>query len=545
MGVSGTANQVVPIIRNDNNTRKDKLFSAGMNNQFEIDGQTRIALDLSYSTNKRRETVLETYAGYGLGVGGVTPDTQDVGRTFDSIDFNTPADGFPTYSEGLDYADASRVSLGDRAPWGGWGHDGAIRFPDVEEKVYSVELGFTKDVEGFFSGLDLGVNYTHRDKTKRVSDNDLFLKNGRQQTLVDPSFLKPATSLGFAGFGDVLSFNPSDLLDTYYDIVPIEDANFYDKNWDIQEDIFTLYAPANIDWGRLRGNVGLQIIPQKQESTGVIINGLDGGPVVPIPIKDGDQYTDVLPSLNLIYDLGGGHRFRAAAAKTTARPRLDEMRANVTPGFNSLVCSGQQSCPPGSIVNPFSASGGNPKLRPGRATAFDLAYEWYINQTSYLSIAGFYKDLKTYIYQQSGVFDFTGVPLPRSASSIPADVTISRLGQITLPANGKGGSIKGLEFSGAFNFGTIARPLEGLGVIGSLSLTKSNLNPTSNPDPDQSVRIPGLSGTSGQSATRPFITTGRAAGRTRSRKTAGVTSSRTGMGCMARGPIRSGGDQPP
>ena len=68
---------------------------------------------------------------------------------------------------------------------------------------------------------------------------------------------------------------------------------------------------------------------------------------------------------------------------------------------------------------------------------------------------------------------------------------ISPIGQITLPANGDGGTIKGVEFSGAIDLGTLFDPLRGLGFIGSLSLTDSNLNPADN---GQEVRIPGLSG---------------------------------------------------
>jgi iron complex outermembrane receptor protein len=495
IATGGTQVGAVPIVRNDNNRRNDELFSAGLNNEFRLDDRTQFFADLSYSMNKRDEQILETYAGYGLGVGGVTPTTPGVGRTLDNIAFETRADGFPTYGEGLNYADANRVSLGDRAPWGGWGHDGAIRYPKVDEKVYALDLRLTHEVEGFFSGFDVGVNWTHRSKAKTVSDNDLFLKNGRQQVLVDSSFLLTPTNLGFAGFGNVLTFNPADLLDRYYDIAPIRDANFYDKNWSILEDVITWHAKANIDWGRLKGNVGVQVVNQDQSSVGVVINGLEPGqPIVPQRIRDGASYTDVLPSLNLIYDLGGGHRFRFAASKTMARPRMDDMRANVAPGFNSLVCSGQP-CAPGTIVNPWSASGGNAKLKPWRADALDAAYEWYINPTTYLSIAGFYKNIKTYIYQQSGTFDFSGIPLPTTANAIPAGVVISNIGQITLPANGNGGSVKGLEFSGAFNFGTLTSILDGLGVQGSLSLTESNLNPTSNPDPTQAVRIPGLSGT--------------------------------------------------
>ncbi|RZJ00890.1 MAG: TonB-dependent receptor [Brevundimonas sp.] len=488
---SGTLNRGVPILRNDFNTRQDEIFSIGLNNEFTIDDRTRMVADLSYSNNRREETVAETYAGYGRGVGGVTPATPDVGRSFDTIGFQISDDGFPTYSEGLNYADASQVSLGDRAPWGGWGHDGSIRFPDVEESIYAIDLKGERDLDGFINKITVGVNHAQREKTKRVNDFDLFLNNGRQQVLVDPQYLVAPTSLDFAGFGEVLSVDLSRALDVYYRRAPILDANYFDKNWDIEERVTTLFGKLDFERGRFRGNIGVQAVLQQQESTGVVINGLEPGqPIVPISVTDGEDYTDILPSLNLIYDLGGGHRIRFAASKTMARPRMDEMRANVTPGFNSLVCTGQP-CLPGQTVNPWSASGGNPNLKPWRADAYDLAYEWYIDPTTYLSIAGFYKKLDTYIYQQSGVFDFSGIPLPTTASAIPPGVIISPLGQITLPANGDGGVVQGLEISGALNFGTLYDPLDGLGLLGSVSFTESDLNPS--PTGDE-VRIPGLSG---------------------------------------------------
>lgn len=482
---SGTLNNFVPQLRNDYNKRDDELFSAGLNSEFDATDRLRFVADFSYSKNDRDEQILETYAGYGLGVGGVTGATPNVGRTFDTIDFSIPFEGFPTYSEGLNYADASQVSLGDRAPWGGWGHDGAIRFPHVEEEVISVDLRATYEFDTFVDSIDIGVNRTEREKSKRVEDNDVFLLNGRQQILVDPQFLVSPTSLGYAGFGSVLSVNLPAAFDTYYTTSPILDANFFDKNWDVQENVLTGFVRANIDAGRLRGNIGVQVVRQEQESVGVIIQG---SPIVPTQIVGGAKYTDVLPSLNLSYELAEGHRIRLSASKTMARPRMDELRANITPSFG--LPSGPVA--PGTTLNPWTGSGGNPQLEPWRAKAIDLSYEWYISSDSYFSVAGFYKKLDNYIYSQTLPFDFTGVPIPTGAV-IPPGVIISPLGQMTLPANGQGGNIKGVEVSGALSFGLIADILDGFGFIGSLSYSDSNINPTSSTT--AAVRIPGLSGT--------------------------------------------------
>lgn len=483
-GTSGTLNNFVPQLRNDFNKRDDELFSGGLNAEFEATDRLRFAADFSYSKNERDEQILETYSGYGLGVGGVTGATPNVGRTFDTIDFRTPFEGFPTYSEGLDYADASQVSLGDRAPWGGWGHDGAIRFPHVEEEVIAIDLRGTLELGGFIESIDFGVNRTEREKDKFVDDNDVFLLNGRQQVLVDPQFLVDPTSLSFAGFGNVLSINLPAAFDTYYTTAPIRDGNFFDKAWNVQESVWTGFARANIESGALRGNVGVQVVRQTQESVGVVIQG---NPIVPTPIVGGAEYTDILPSLNLSYDLGGGHRIRLAASKTMARPRMDELRANLAPSFGIPASS-----MPGDVVHPWSAQGGNPQLEPWRAKAIDLTYEWYIDSSSYISVAGFYKKLDNYIFRQTIPFDFTGVPIPTGAI-IPPGVIIDPIGQRTVPANGQGGNVKGVEVSGALNFGLVTDVLDGFGFIGGFAYADSNISPSA--DPTKPARIAGLSGT--------------------------------------------------
>lgn len=508
VGVSGTVTGVAPQLRNDYNTRDDELFSAGLNAEFNMTDRLRFIGDLSYSSNKRDESITETYAGYGC-CGTITVNNGN--RVFDNIgwDISDMLDGgFPTYSEGLDYGDASQVSLGDRAPWGGWGHDGATKEPHVKEDVFALDLGFEYDLEGFFEQFDVGVNFTKRTKSKRVDEFDLMLKNGRLQTLVAAGDLVDPTSLNFAGFGNVLAVNLRDALPTYYDKIVFINNSTFDKAWSIDEEVLTLRAKATFNSGNLRGNIGVQAVQQRQSSSGSVINATLTPRVVE-PIQVSKEYWDILPSLNMIYELGGGHRIRLAAAEVMARPRMDELRASFIPSFPRNPCTPTAQVPTPCVVGVertglWSATGGNPQLEPWRAKAVDLAYEWYIDRTSYISVAGFYKKLDSYIYTQRQVFDFTGLPIPPSSlqtptqpNGLPPGVPVSPLGQIDQPANGQGGSIKGIEISGAFGFGKLVSALDGFGVIGSYSYTKSNLRPTASTDETvrQATRIPGLSGT--------------------------------------------------
>jgi iron complex outermembrane receptor protein len=487
--IADHVSNVVPQLRWDDNKRVDHLFSAGLNNDFRLAEHTHLIADLSYSSNKRNETDIEIFGGYGC---CQAPDNgTPTGRMFDSYDRSIPANGFLRDSNfGFDYADANQVSLGDRAAWSGYGSEGHIKSPHIKERLASGDLTLRQDFEGsgigrFFSSAEAGLDYTHRHKDKTVTELDLFLKNGRLQSLIDPEFLTGPTSLSFAGDMNILGVKVADLVNSgnYYDIVQLEDANHFDKAWDIKEDILTFKAKANIDSGDLHGNVGIQVVRQKQESTGLRINTAVS-PIELLDVQEGATYTDVLPSLNLYYDLDRHNRIRFALAKVMARPRMDDMRANLVPGFNGGACSGPARqnlppCGPGVTVNPWSASGGNPQLEPWRAKELDIGYEWFGGKASYFSVHGFYMWLDNYIYNQPIAVDFTGItPPPTELQNLQnqcAGCTISNIGTLTAPANGQGGWIRGVEVSGSFEFGRIASILDGFGAAGSVSYTDYKL----------------------------------------------------------------------
>ncbi|MGN6376076.1 MAG: TonB-dependent receptor domain-containing protein [Sphingomonas sp.] len=374
------------------------------------------------------------------------------------------------------------MRLGDPAAWGGWGHDGAIRFPDVRDRMYTADLRSDTDLEntglgGFLSDITFGVNYSDRRKDKAVDEYDLFLKNGRQPTTLDPADVMPSTSLGFAGIPGILTYDADAIYGKYYDMVPIKNSDNYNKNWSIGEKIVTIFSMAKIDAHlggiKLRGNAGVQIVHVTQDSSGYSVPGDITGstPITPAFSTVSASYSNVLPSLNLIFDLGSDVMVRVGAARTAARPRLDDLRSSVSAGVSQTTFL-------------WSGSGGNPYLRPWLADAYDLTLEKYFGNRSYFSVNGFYKKLNTYIYNQSVQFDFSNVP-----NTSPYDA-ISPIGLLTRPVNGQGGNIRGLEFSGTFDFGIIAKPLTGLGFTGSESLTWTGIKPSG---PDSMDELPGFS----------------------------------------------------
>lgn len=496
-----TISGIAPIIRNDNNLRRDEMFAFGSNNRFNI-GAWRSVIDFGYSRSVRKESIAETYAGYGT-------DPTPVSRTFDTIDEDIAFGDFPYLNPGLDYADADNVYLGDVAPWGGWGHDGAIRTPKVTDQLATARFSGVHDMDwAGFKSIELGVDYSHRTKTKGVAEWDLCLKGWDQVTpdchgtrvRVDDADLQEPTNLDFAGFGGVLSYDLGDVINKYYDKKPLLNDDNLNKYWQVDEELVTLFAKLNIDTTMgghgLRGNLGLQYVAAKQTAGGYDIyqHSTATTPSLGNWVETSENYGDFLPSLNLIYDIDDDSVFRFAMSRAMARPRMDDMRGTRNASV-PLPGSG------GTYEPHWSGSGGNPKLKPWIADGVDFSYERYFNKTSYIGIATFQKVLRTYIrnvtdpnfdFDANGFVNYTGAtPIPWPDSATYPGGAPANIGRFTQPQNGHGGNVSGIEFSGAIDGNMIWSGLDGFGLIGSFSRGWTNIQ---SGDPIDPSKLPGFSG---------------------------------------------------
>jgi iron complex outermembrane recepter protein len=184
-------------------------------------------------------------------------------------------------------------------------------------------------------------------------------------------------------------------------------------------------------------------------------------------------------------------KLRFGAAITVARPRLDELG-----GGASYAVTNDDTTP--QIIDGVSYywsrnGGGNPKLKPWKANNYDLSFEKYFGENKgYVSAAIYYKDLDTYIFNQSTVEDFSGVALPQVTDGTTfEDADANRLGISTLKSNGKGGYVRGFELTASLPFSLFADPLEGFGLIASGAKNKSSIiiNGALTPIPGLSTKI--------------------------------------------------------
>ncbi|HET8818778.1 MAG TPA: TonB-dependent receptor [Xanthomonadaceae bacterium] len=477
IAVEATFEGVRPIVRNDFNSTHDDLFSIGWNNEFKFNADWTMRVDAGHSSAKRNERILETYAT-------LHPDAPG-----DTVVARFNPDGYFDFDFGLDYGDPANLVLMDP---GGWGGDraqaGYLKDFEVEDTLSSLRLDFERSfVRGPIVGVDFGVNVTDRNKSRFSSENTLCTTAGctdNTPVAIPTAFVGGSTEFGFGGLPSLITLDPLGMVDGFYILLPKNHPDISNKNWEIDETVTTAYVQANVDtrWGSVpvRGNFGVQVVQADQSSTGV---ATFEGVALDEPSKRGATHTDVLPSLNLAFELPADQVLRLGVARQMARPRMDDLRANAGYGINRTSTCG--STPPPC----WTGGGGNPELEPWLANAYDLSYEKYFGDgAGYFSVAYFHKDLKSYIYNQSLPFDFSQLPLPDSVD--PADVPADPIGMFSQPANGEGGAIWGHEIALSIPLGILWQGLEGFGVVANYSDTNSTIQPLG---PGTTEPLPGLS----------------------------------------------------
>ena len=203
-------------------------------------------------------------------------------------------------------------------------------------------------------------------------------------------------------------------------------------------------------------NAGIRYVKTEQSS-----RGLNNGTMVSVS----RSYEDWLPAANIAFFPHRDVIVRASVADVVTRPSL----GNLTPG--------------GSVDGfNYRVSFGNPFLDPFRATAYDVAVEWYFAPQSVFSVAAFKKDVQSFPISQTitGTFASTGLPLSVIPPSSPAALQPERTEgwAISTIVNGTGASLKGIELSVQAPFTFLPGFLSHFGGIVNATFVDSSANYT-------------------------------------------------------------------
>lgn len=482
MIVAGTWDNIKGVVRNDLNKRDSNITAIGWNTEFVANDDWSFNLDLNYSKVERNDIILETNAGTGRNIAGA----------LDTLGFELTGDGVTRFTSQLDYSDPNLIKITSPQGWGGdvipGGQAGYMNTPSIEDEIKAVRFVTTRQLhQSPFSSIDFGVNYSEREKTF-VNDQYYLAVPGGGDLAIPTQFLMDPTDLGYLGISKVISYDALGVINSgALAKVRNPNADVAAGNWEVSEKVTTTFIRANIDhnlFGKpLTGNVGVQAVYTDQSSSGFSASQLAPGVSQTLAVSGGVDYLEILPSANFIVEAGDDFFVRFAAARTLARPRMDDMRASRNYSYNpALAQSGDIN------RSPWSGGGGNPELRPFIADVADISIEKYFaNRRGYVSLAAYYKNLESYVYNHNQVFDFTGYPI-----GVGNPEPVLREGLIGAPDNGDGGWIKGAEFAVSAPFDIFHPMLEGFGGQFSASWTDSEIQP----DPTQApTTLPGLSET--------------------------------------------------
>jgi len=505
---TGTFNNVpFVVVENYNNDRHAKIDSFGLNGDFKLTEQWNLNADVSYSKVKRADLRLESTAGPGKAGDATFPspaigvdltETGGDGRSY-------LAPNVALTDPNLSFADYGIVQLSDPGSWGGGTRrSGFVGYPEINDEIKAVRLTAKRTFEGPISDVSFGVNYADREKSKDPFQSLLYLPGNVSHEMVPEEFrtgIADAKGEFFGVPGGIVGYDAIGLWNSGF-WQPINAANdpnaapgdrIYDVTnaWTVNEKLTTAYVKFSLDshLGEypLRGNIGVQTVTADQDSLVGFVNGdTTGVQTLDVTYRhEGTKYTDILPSVNLALELPHDQKLRLGAATTVARPRMDEMGGGA--GYNVTPDSGTPTQGPnGQLLYWSRNAGGNPELKPWKANTFDLSWEKYFGENQgYISLAAYYKKLKTYIVNESFLFDFTGFELPAGAYTL-ADQ--NRFGVATQKVNGSGGYIRGFEATLSLPFSVVAEPLDGFGLIVSAASNRSVITING-----QDSAIPGLS----------------------------------------------------
>ncbi|HJV42736.1 TonB-dependent receptor, partial [Caulobacter sp.] len=374
------------------------------------------------------------------------------------------------------------------------GHEDT-HFIDNKSKVYMIATGdMTLDFRNGFSGRNTYAFDTTNSSLYRYSDLDIWqpeLKNdfdtakadlvydfatgGKLSGGVSAKRYKNEYSVATANYAAAL--NAGTLSRTVYSDLTYVDRSHPDNVWlstdipgvfaklgiarwlptvanknIVTEETKAAYAqyemaPLDMPMGSLRGNAGLRYYDTKITSD---------GPVGVKQVSIQRSYSDVLPTLNLAWDVTPQAILRFSAAKNVSRVALGSL--NVSGTIQNDASKGD-----------LSISAGNPDLKPMTSTNLEVAAEYYFKGAGYVSLSVFNKDLKN-LTGSSLVnvrFGDTGYPLSflGTVDANGAPQTADTIYKFSMPININDATVTGYEIAFKRDFDFLPAPFNNLGAI--------------------------------------------------------------------------------
>ncbi|WP_462154808.1 TonB-dependent receptor [Pseudoalteromonas piscicida] len=305
--------------------------------------------------------------------------------------------------------------------------------PDSDEETYlNLDFDFPVDF-GLISAIKTGFRYADH---KVVQDGNGANVNVALRPMRNASEYYPSTIS--AGGGFIIPEPNMDLM--------IADSLAMTEGYTqrpqaygtVEEENMALYAMAEFSGEGVRGNVGIRYISTDIESDYYDLS--DTGQYDTTLSTDKADYSEFLPSLNLVIDVADDIILRTSAAQVISRPNYADL-------FATRSLAGYTDNRPLNEV----LQTGNVGLSPFKAFQADIGLEWYFSADGMVSLTYYTKDVSSFISTQQQVNQQIGIDIPvytnnPDAGEPPCGAGITDCWTVSSSTNGSGGSIEGIEF---------------------------------------------------------------------------------------------------
>ena len=226
------------------------------------------------------------------------------------------------------------------------------------------------------------------------------------------------------------------------------------------EETRAFYLQGDFAWNDLKypisGNVGVRFVETKMATQGFVVYpttitdtaGNRGFDRAPEKIDVTNDYTNVLPSLNLRMYVRDNLVLRFAGSRAVSRPAFGDLQSYRILGASLPSGVGLED---GPALEDFILTADlydNPSLEPVKADQLDLSLEWYFNRNGGLAHVNlFHKDIDGLI-----------------SRSFTEEVYGGHTYTVTQPTNNGSGSLQGFEVGLKKFFDHWRKPFEGFGV---------------------------------------------------------------------------------
>lgn len=498
----------------DDNTTNSELKAFGLKGEWDISDDLKMTVDLAHSEGD------ETYKDQVMRMAYFEDSSAATPIIDNDIIFSYKLNGLnnPDLTFNQDFTDTDHMMV-----------TSAESYPHIESNSSdAIRVDFEYQLESdIFDSVDFGLRVSEREYELGrgrflYGTTDGNMRNGQYITYsgVDEdgnpieierfapfrldSTNSTATTIGgdLSGMPSFLAVDNNAILNAWIpnvDRTPVRDWNHswtMTSNNIVEENVTAAYVQLNINaefFGLpVTGNIGLRYIDSEQASTGLVNVGAGNGDVIYDDVggtsdefrreRVSDSYSDVLPSLNLNFQLSDEDQLRFAYSKVMSRPDMPKMANSGNFRFNeNRDGDGRNYIDLDSSTSPF--------LRPFYADQIDISYEHYFSETDGAFVfAVWNKDIENMVGTTVDKnFDYAaaGIALP----AIPEDKLVDENGDPLVWENGDyshaennedAGYIRGVEIGYTQTFNFLPGMWSGLGANFNFSYTESEIERPSN-----------------------------------------------------------------